>query len=89
MSLAVALLLKHMPLQALARGEWYAGPGPGKRGNECVTHVDINRGYGFRGPCKKRATPPLIFNKLGFQGCVSNRGGQLDRWTLELCAHAA
>jgi hypothetical protein len=31
--------------------EWYAGPGPSKRGNECVTHVDINRGYGFRGPC--------------------------------------
>ena len=62
MSLAVALLLKHMPLQALARGEWYAGPGPGKRGNECVTHVDINRGYGFRGPCKKRATPPLILS---------------------------
>jgi hypothetical protein len=33
--------------------EWHAGPGPKKRGNECVTDVDLNRGYGFRGPCKK------------------------------------
>lgn len=31
--------------------EWYAGPGPKKRGAECVTDVDINRGYGFRGAC--------------------------------------
>ena len=33
--------------------EWHAGPGPMKRGNQCVTHVDLNRGYGFMGPCKK------------------------------------
>jgi hypothetical protein len=34
--------------------EWYAGPGPNKRGNgECITHVDTTRGYGFRGACKK------------------------------------
>jgi hypothetical protein len=33
--------------------DWYAGPGPKKRGEECVTDVDLNRGYGFRGPCKK------------------------------------
>jgi hypothetical protein len=31
--------------------EWHAGPGPKKRGGECVTDVDINRGYGFRGAC--------------------------------------
>src|SRR5262249_6700379 len=33
--------------------EWYAAPGPSKRGDECITHVDSTRGYGFRGPCKK------------------------------------
>ena len=33
--------------------EWYAGPGPMKRGNMCVTHTDIGRGYGYQGPCKK------------------------------------
>ena len=33
--------------------EWYAAPGPMKRGNMCVTHVDSLRGYGFQAPCKK------------------------------------
>ena len=33
--------------------EWYAAPGPNKRGNMCVTHVDSLRGYGFQAPCKK------------------------------------
>jgi hypothetical protein len=33
--------------------EWYAGPGPMKRGNMCVTHTDIGRGYGYQEPCKK------------------------------------
>src|SRR6516164_4267753 len=33
--------------------EWYAGPGPNRRGNMCVTHVDSLRGYGFQAPCKK------------------------------------
>jgi hypothetical protein len=40
--------------------EWYAAPGPNKRGNMCVTHVDAGRGYGFQGPCpapKKAAAP--------------------------------
>ena len=31
--------------------EWHAGPGPNKRGAMCVTHVDINRGYGFQQAC--------------------------------------
>jgi hypothetical protein len=31
--------------------EWYAGPGPSRRGNRCVEHVDINRGYGFMKDC--------------------------------------
>jgi len=31
--------------------EWHAGPGPNKRGNMCVTHVDLNRGYGYMAPC--------------------------------------
>jgi hypothetical protein len=33
------------------REPWEAGPGPMKRGAMCVTHTDINRGYGFQGPC--------------------------------------
>jgi hypothetical protein len=31
--------------------EWYAAPGPSKRGSMCVTHVDSTRGYGFQQPC--------------------------------------
>jgi hypothetical protein len=33
--------------------EWYAAPGPMRRGNMCITHVDSMRGYGFQEPCKK------------------------------------
>jgi hypothetical protein len=33
--------------------EWYAAPGPMRRGNMCVTHVDSLRGYGYQEPCKK------------------------------------
>jgi hypothetical protein len=33
--------------------EWYAAPGPMRRGNMCVTHTDSLRGYGFQAPCKK------------------------------------
>ena len=36
---------------ARAPWEWHAGPGPKKRGNMCVTDVDINRGYGFQAAC--------------------------------------
>jgi hypothetical protein len=39
------------PYGAQAPWEWQAGPGPKKSGNMCVTDVDINRGYGFQGPC--------------------------------------
>ena len=31
--------------------EWHAGPGPMRRGNKCVEHVDLNRGYGFMKDC--------------------------------------
>ena len=31
--------------------EWYAAPGPMRRGNMCVTHVDAGRGYGFQQAC--------------------------------------
>ena len=35
-----------------ARWDWYAAPGPTKRGNNmCVTNVDATRGYGFQQPC--------------------------------------
>jgi hypothetical protein len=33
--------------------EWYAAPGPNRRGNMCVTHVDSLRGYGYQAPCKQ------------------------------------
>jgi hypothetical protein len=36
---------------AQAPYEWYGAPGPNKRGNMCVTHVDPLRGYGFQAPC--------------------------------------
>ena len=39
--------------QSAQPNEWYAAPGPMRRGNMCVTHVDSLRGYGFQAPCKK------------------------------------
>jgi hypothetical protein len=36
---------------AQAPWEWHAGPGPERRGGMCLSHVDINRGYGFQKPC--------------------------------------
>jgi len=39
------------PYGASAPWEWHAGPGPMRRGNKCVEHVDINRGYGFMKDC--------------------------------------
>src|SRR5262249_61000491 len=34
--------------------EWYAAPGPNRRGNMCITHTDSLRGYGFQAPCEKK-----------------------------------
>jgi hypothetical protein len=31
--------------------EWYAGPGPVRRGSQCVVDVDSGRGYGFMKDC--------------------------------------
>src|SRR5215468_4206347 len=39
------------PYGAQAPWEWHAGPGPERRGNKCVEHVDLNRGYGFMKDC--------------------------------------
>jgi len=39
------------PYGAQAPWEWHAGPGPNKRGGMCVTHTDLNRGYGYQAPC--------------------------------------
>ena len=39
------------PYGAQAPWEWHAGPGPMRRGNKCVEHVDLNRGYGFMKDC--------------------------------------
>jgi len=43
--------------------EWAAGPGPSRRGTDCVTHVDLNRGYGYLTPCpapKPASAKPLV-----------------------------
>ena len=31
--------------------EWHGAPGPNRRGNMCVTHVDPLRGYGYHAAC--------------------------------------
>ena len=36
---------------ARAPWEWYAGPGPVRRGAQCVSDVDSGRGYGFMKDC--------------------------------------
>lgn len=40
--------------------EWFAGPGPVRRGGQCVAEVDTNRGYGFMKDCPapQAAAPP-------------------------------
>jgi hypothetical protein len=46
--------------------EWYGAPGPNKRGNMCVKHVDPLRGYGYQEPCpapKKAAAAPAVRHK--------------------------
>ena len=46
--------------------EWYGAPGPMRRGNMCVTHVDPLRGYGYQAPCpapKKAAAAPAVRHK--------------------------
>src|ERR1700745_3155479 len=42
--------------------EWHAGPGPERRGNMCLVHTDINRGYGFQKACPapKAAAAPAV-----------------------------
>ena len=49
------------PYGAQAPWEWHAGPGPERRGNMCLAHVDMNRGYGYQkacpAPAKAAATP--------------------------------
>jgi hypothetical protein len=45
--------------------EWYGAPGPMRRGNMCVTHVDPLRGYGYQAPCPapKAAAAPAVRHK--------------------------
>jgi hypothetical protein len=51
------------------REPWEAGPGPMKRGAMCITHTDINRGYGFQGPCPapKAAAAPKAKRRVSGQ----------------------
>ena len=53
------------PYGGQAPYEWHAAPGPNKRGNMCVTHVDPMRGYGFQAPCPapKAAAAPKAKKK--------------------------
>src|SRR6516162_8377184 len=51
---------------AQAPYEWYGAPGPMRRGNMCVTHVDPLRGYGYQSPCpapKAAAAPAVRYKK--------------------------
>jgi len=46
--------------------EWYGAPGPNKRGNMCVVHVDPLRGYGYQKACPpaaKAAAAPAVRHK--------------------------
>jgi hypothetical protein len=45
--------------------EWHGAPGPNRRGNMCVTHVDPLRGYGYQSPCPapKAAAAPAVRHK--------------------------
>ena len=45
--------------------EWHAGPGPERRGNMCLVHTDINRGYGFQKACPapQAAAAPAVRRK--------------------------
>jgi|SRR5262245_448975 len=38
--------------QSAQPNEWYAAPGPNRRGNMCITHTDSMRGYGYQALCK-------------------------------------
>ena len=54
------------PYGAQAPWEWYGAPGPNKRGNMCVKHVDPLRGYAYQEPCpapKKAAAAPAVRHK--------------------------
>jgi len=54
------------PYGAQAPYEWYGAPGPNKRGNMCVTHVDPMRGYGYQSACpapKAVAAPAVRYKK--------------------------
>jgi hypothetical protein len=53
------------PKPASPGWDWYAGPGPKKRGAMCVTDVDLNRGYGFQAACPapKTAAAPATKKK--------------------------
>jgi len=46
--------------------EWHGAPGPNRRGNMCVTHVDPLRGYGYQAACpapQKAAAAPRVRHK--------------------------
>src|SRR5882757_7238393 len=57
--------------------EWAAGPGPSRRGTDCVTHVDLNRGYGFMAPCPAPKGPakPVVAGYEWYAGPGPSRRG--------------
>jgi hypothetical protein len=49
--------------------EWHGAPGPNRRGNMCVTHVDPLRGYGYQAPCPapKAAAAPRKKKRVAYR----------------------
>jgi len=43
--------------------EWYATPGPVRRGNMCAVDVDAGRGYGYMKPCPAPQAAPRVAHR--------------------------
>jgi hypothetical protein len=43
--------------------EWYATPGPVRRGNMCTVDVDAGRGYGYMKPCPAPQAAPRVAHR--------------------------
>ena len=71
------------PYGAQAPWEWHAGPGPERRGNMCLAHVDLNRGYGTkrRARLPRRRRLPQRARKRRSQRADPSAGSALARMT--------
>jgi len=57
--------------------EWAYGPGPNRRGTDCVVHTDLGRGYGYLRPCPAPKGPakPVVMGWDWAYGPGPNRRG--------------